>query len=93
MIDPKGVVGDPAYEAARFQHNPIPGFLSMPNPRQAARRRVEIIAETLQEDRFRLLAWAFFDTMLSACWCVEDNSDDWQFPVSCAEIFDTLMAG
>ena len=88
-IDPKGVIGDPAYEAARFQHNPIPRFLSLENPKTVAERRSEILASILEVDGARLLAWAFFDVMMAACWCIEDNSD-WGYFLSCAEILDTL---
>jgi streptomycin 6-kinase len=90
-IDPKGVIGDPTYEAARFQHNPIPGFLSMERPRAVAERRVEILASILGEERSRLLAWAFFDAMLAACWSLEDGGD-WGYHLSCAELFDGMVA-
>jgi len=86
-IDPKGVIGDPAYEAARLQHNPIPGFLAMEHPRRVARRRLEILASILETDRSRLLAWAFFDAMLAACWSVEEDGD-WRYHLACAELFD-----
>lgn len=89
-IDPKGVIGDPAYEAARFQHNPIPGFLSMDDPRAVARRRVEILASILEEDRSRLLAWAFFDAVLAACWSAEEGTD-WAYHVACAELLDGMV--
>jgi streptomycin 6-kinase len=89
-IDPKGVTGDPAYEAARFQHNPIPGFLSMDDPRAIARRRVEILASILGEDRSRLLAWAFFDAVLAACWSVEEGTG-WAYHLACAELFDEMV--
>jgi streptomycin 6-kinase len=90
VIDPKGVIGDPAYEAARFQHNPIPRFLGLENPQAVAERRSNILASILDTDRDRLLAWAFFDVMLGACWCIEDNGDDWRYFLSCAKILDTL---
>ena len=89
-IDPKGVIGDPTYEAARFLHNPIPGFLSMNQPRQVTQRRVEIIAQILKEEPSRILAWAYFDSVLSACWSIEDNTD-WQYAMACAEIFDIMV--
>ena len=89
VIDPKGVAGDPAYEAARFQHNPIPGFLSMDDPQQVAQCRVEILAAVLKVDQARLLAWAFFDTVLGACWSIEDN-EDWRYFIACAEILETV---
>ena len=90
-VDPKGVLGDPAYEAARLQHNPIPGFLAMEHPKGVAQARLQILASVLEEDRQRLLAWAFFDAMLSACWSVEDGGD-WRYHVSCAELLDTVLA-
>ena len=89
-IDPKGVVGDPAYEAARFQHNPIPDFLSMDDPQRVAQRRVEILASVLKVNQARLLAWGFFDAVLSACWSIEDN-DDWRYSIACAEILAAIM--
>ena len=87
-IDPKGIVRDPAYEAARFQHNPIPGFLAMDRPREVARRRAAILASILEEDRWRLLAWAFFDAVLAACWSIEDGAD-WRYHLACAEVLET----
>jgi streptomycin 6-kinase len=90
VIDPKGVIGDPAYEAARFQRNPIPGFLRQENPQAVAERRVEILASILEIDRARLLAWGFFDAMLGACWSIEDN-EDWNYFLSCAQILDPLV--
>jgi streptomycin 6-kinase len=89
-VDPKGVIGDPAYEAARLQQNPIPGFLSMERPERVARRRVDILSGVLPADRARLLAWAFFDAMLAACWSVEEDGD-WQYHLSCARLFDPLV--
>ena len=90
-VDPKGVIGDPAYEAARCQHNPIPRFLTMDHPRRVAQRRAEIIASILQEDESRLLAWGFFDAVLAACWSIEDNSADWQYFSACAEILGAMV--
>jgi streptomycin 6-kinase len=92
VIDPKGVVGDRAYEAARFQHNPIPGFLSMDRPEEVVQRRVGILAPILQEDRSRLLAWAFFDAMLAACWSIEEGADDWQYFLSSARVLHDATA-
>jgi streptomycin 6-kinase len=90
-IDPKGVIGDPAYEAARFQHNPIPGFLSEDAPRAVARRRVDTLSSILRVDPSRLLAWAFFDTVLAACWSIEENGHRLRYHLSCAEVFDGLV--
>ncbi len=89
-IDPKGVIGDLAYEAARFQHNPIPRFLAMDRPREVARRRATILSEIVQEEKARLLAWAFVDAMLSACWSLEEHGD-WRYAIACAEVFEGMV--
>ena len=91
-IDPKGITGDPAYEAARLQHNPIPGFLGMGPPRAVAMRRVEILSEILREDAVRLLGWAFFDAVLAACWSIEEDGRRLQYHLRCAEVFDDLVS-
>lgn len=88
-IDPKGVIGDPTYEAARLQHNPIPGFLAMDRPLTVALRRADILSSILKADRARLLAWAFFDAVLAACWSIEENGD-FRYFLACAELFDRL---
>ncbi len=89
-IDPKGATGDPAYEAARFQHNPKPGFLAMNNPENTAKRRLDIMASILSMDKARLSAWAFFDAVISTCWSIEENDPDWQYGLRCADILDHL---
>ncbi len=89
-IDPKGVIADPAYEAARLQHNPIPRFLSVDQPRAVALRRLEILSSMLGEDRGRLLAWAFVDAVLAVCWSIEEDDDGWRYLLSCAELIDGI---
>src|SRR5438067_1309862 len=39
-IDPKGVVGEPAYEAGALLRNPLPWLLEQPDPRGVTARRV-----------------------------------------------------
>ena len=69
-IDPKGVVGDPAYEIGAFLHNPL-DFLSWPNWKKIVPRRLDILAETLQMDRQRLVAWSLAQDVLSTWWRYE----------------------
>ncbi len=90
-IDPKGVIGDPVYEAARLQHNPIPGLLKTPSPRAVAQRRVEILAAVLEEDPARLLGWAFFDAVLAACWSVEEDGRQLDHHLACVRLLDELV--
>ncbi len=90
-IDPKGVVGEPAYEVARFLHNPIPRFLEMPSPRDVILNRVAILADSVNLDRERILSWGFCKTVLSAWWNIEDNGAEWDYLVACAKEFDRIV--
>ena len=89
-IDPKGVVGERAYEVARFLHNP-PGVLTRPDAARLVRQRVDAMAEVLDLDPQRVLAWGFCKTLLSAWWGLEDGMDDLAYCLICAELMDTLL--
>ena len=91
VIDPKGVIGDPAYEAARFQHNPISAVLSWNQPGDVVRRRLLILEEVLNFDRQRLLGWAYVDAVLSACWSLEDEDQGWEVMLAWIEIYEKLL--
>jgi streptomycin 6-kinase len=88
-IDPKGVVGEPAYEVGALLRNPFPALLSLPQPERILARRLDQVSETLGLDRQRLLDWAFAQAVLSAWWCLEDGVPCWEGMLACAE----LLAG
>jgi streptomycin 6-kinase len=71
-IDPKGFLGDPAFDAANLFYNPVEEAIRA-NPARAARMSV-IISARLGFDRARLLDWAFAFSALSASWHVEDGN-------------------
>lgn len=89
-IDPKGVVGEPAYEAGAFLRNPLTGFFDRPDVTARLQRRVAIFHERLGVEPQRLLSWAFAQAVLSAVWSVED-SEHWQFAISCATLFLRIL--
>jgi streptomycin 6-kinase len=73
-IDPKGVLGEPAYEIGAALRNPTE------DPTRFARtsiidRRVRIVSDCLGLDRQRILGWAFSQAILSAVWSREDQLD------------------
>ena len=74
-IDPKGVIGEPAYEAGALLRNPLPAVYSFPNLHQLCARRVDILAETLGLDRQRLIGWGIAQALLSSWWDFEDNGE------------------
>ena len=85
-IDPKGVVGEPAYEPGALLRNPYPRLPSA----AMTRRRLDRLAADLELDRERLREWAFAQAVLSAVWHLEDGTDGWEYAVACAEL---LAAG
>ena len=72
-IDPKGLIGDPAYEVANAFRNPF-GALSL----TASAARIEAMAVTfatrLGYPRKRILAYAATHAALSICWNLEDGN-------------------
>jgi streptomycin 6-kinase len=78
-IDPKGVIGDPAFEAAALLYNPIPVVQSNPEAKALLSRRVDLLADVLGFPRQRIRDWAMAQGMLSAWWCIEDGVGDWEY--------------
>ena len=88
-IDPKGVVGDPTFEAARLLHNPQ-SLAQEANARQIIERRLEILSSTLNQDKKRLAQWGYVDCMLAASWGIEDNGS-YSHVIECAKILEALF--
>lgn len=89
-LDPKGVVGEPAYEVGALLRNPIPGLLKQPHPERTLARRVDQLAEELGLDRARLVDWGLAQAVLSAWWGIEDHGHGWEWGIACAEVLATL---
>jgi len=87
-IDPKGVLGEPAYEVGAFLRNPMPDFLKKANPRATMTKRVNRIVEKLGFDRQRIIAWGMSQAVLSAIWCDEDSMPCGRYFMQIAEIFE-----
>ena len=84
-IDPKGVVGEPAYEVGALIRNLWPTHHTLADPAQTLARRVHQLAEELNLSRERVRGWAVAQSVLSAWWCVEDNDSDWQASIALAQ--------
>jgi streptomycin 6-kinase len=72
-IDPKGVIGEAAYETAAFLRNPIPDIGTWPDLRHLLARRVDILAEQLGLDHRRIIGYGLAHAVLSAWWSLEDH--------------------
>lgn len=85
-IDPKGVIGEPAYETGALLRNMKPDLLAGPDPVQVVSRRVQILCDELGFNRRRVLEWGLAQAVLSAWWSIEDHGDFWQSAIRCAEL-------
>lgn len=83
-IDPKGLVGEPAYEVGALLRNPHIDFAA-PDAGRLLARRIGIVSEELGIDRARIRGWSLAQAVLSAWWTIEDGGDDWQPAIACAE--------
>jgi streptomycin 6-kinase len=87
-IDPKGLIGEPAYEVGALLRNQ----LHMPADTSGLlARRVDQFAGELGLDRQRLLGWGLAQAVLSAWWDYEDHGHGWEKPLACAEVLAELM--
>lgn len=82
-IDPKGLVGDPAYEVGAFLYNP--DLSNRPNLDHLLRRRVDQLAELLAFDWERVRGWGIAQAVLSACWSIEDQGHGWEYVIDIGE--------
>ena len=73
VIDPKGIVGEPAYETGALIRNPVPQILSAPNLDRILARRIHQLSDELGYDRQRIYGWAVAQAVLSAWWTYEDT--------------------
>jgi len=73
-IDPKGVLGEPAYEFGAALRNPTEDPARFAT-REIIERRVAIIAREAGVDQQRVLGWTFAQAVLSAVWSIEDGLD------------------
>lgn len=90
IIDPKGVIGEPAYEVAAFIRNPIPELLALPNVKAVISHRISTFARFFALDERRIAQWCFVQAVLAHVWTIEDNSGDPRYFMNLTEIFDAL---
>jgi streptomycin 6-kinase len=72
-IDPKGVLGEPAFEVGPLLLNPWPQLLRWPDPARILSRRVDQLAAGLAVPADRVRSWGFAFAALSAAWTDEDG--------------------
>lgn len=73
-FDPKGLYGERTYDTANIFHNPYPS--DVPVDERRILRTADLLAEKLQIDVRRILAYAFAYTCLTAIRFLEDDAVD-----------------
>lgn len=85
VIDPKGRLGDPAYEIGAWMRNPR-DLWEVADPLPRLSRRMDIFCDVLGDDRERLQAWSFVQMCLAAMWLYEDDRKIWPRALEFAEL-------
>lgn len=78
VIDPKGLAGEPAYEAGALLRNPMPQIVTWPDLGRLLTRRVHILAGLLDADRQRIHGWGMAQAVLAAWWTYEEGGQHWK---------------
>ena len=87
-IDPKGVVGELAYDTGALLRNPVE-LLRTARPGKTLERRRDRLCERLDLDRARVTGWGISQAVLAAYWSLEDSGRVWDE----ALLFAELLAG
>ena len=90
-IDPKGVVGEPAYDTGALLRNPAE-LLGTPRPGKALERRLDLLCERLDLDRARVAGWGMSQAVLAAYWSWEDSGRVWDEALAFAELLAAIRA-
>lgn len=79
VIDPKGVIGPRAFEAAAFDFLGDEELATLPNPREVFLQRLDHLARLLAIDPIELEKWVLLRLTLGAAWMVQDSGDPGPF--------------
>jgi len=90
-IDPKGLVGEPAYETGALLRNQMSVVFDDAHPGRVMTRRVEQLAGELGLDRARVRGWGLAQAVLSAWWNIEDFGHmENHATLACAELLAAI---
>ncbi|MDF3047212.1 MAG: uncharacterized protein K0R73_330 [Candidatus Midichloriaceae bacterium] len=89
VIDPKGVIGKPAYEITAFIRNPIPDLLSKQNAIKIIQNRIIAFSDILNIPKSRIADWCFVGAVLSWTWAIQGNLDT-KYWKQITKVFDEM---
>lgn len=74
-IDPKGFIGEPAYEIGAFIRNPAPMLLDHNHLKNVITNRIVRFSHALELPPVRVFKWCFVQTQLAWIWALEDRCE------------------
>jgi streptomycin 6-kinase len=80
-IDPKPLVGEPAFDAAHLIRSLLPDQIAKPE----FERLVSTIAGRLDLPAQRIASWVFVRSIENALWAITTGMDDFHWDVACAQ--------
>tara|TARA_Y100000310_G_scaffold335354_1_gene417201 strand:- start:1041 stop:1937 length:897 start_codon:yes stop_codon:yes gene_type:complete len=86
-IDPKGRIGDPAYNAARIMRN----YWDTEPTEEIVQTRLKILAEVIGFDEWRIAAWSYMDCVLSESWDLDEIGKRGEDEKPIIEILEALL--
>lgn len=90
IIDPKGLVGERAFELGAFLRNPLEDFPKNSEYKKLEIRRILQFSEELNFDKKKILAWSFACAVISLLWFLEDERDVKEIYLANAELLNTI---
>jgi len=87
-IDPKGIIGDPAYDVCAFIRNPR---LQELKSISLIVHRIQLFSEQLAIDPQRLKSWVYVQAVLEACWAMNAGQTDPNKALAAAEQASMLL--
>lgn len=79
VIDPKGAIGEPAYDIAAFIRNPMPELLQHDNALNIINNRILQFAKIFNLSEQRIIDWCYVQAVLAWAWALEDGGDEAYF--------------
>lgn len=86
-IDPKGIIGDIGYDLSVFMVNHAEWLESAPDLKEKLDSAIRAFSEAFEIEPQNLRRWIFAQTVLSAWWTFEENSENWKTGLDFAEIW------
>jgi streptomycin 6-kinase len=77
-IDPKGVIGEPAYEIGAILRNLWMDKHVISNPKRLIERRIHQFGDILGLDKKRIRDWAIAQGVLSVIWGIDYEDRNWR---------------